>query len=167
MQRDNHTTGDPGEYFQEGKSSDIEWFGPTELQANRCTKSKCSWCRSNHIVGLSSVSHCTMKQVNQNKPNPPLALIEPHIMELWQARLSDKQILAKLHKVFDTTQYGLGRTKFRTIHKSLGLFRTREQAHDPESIRGVMLGLREAYPRAGEREMISHMFHSHGILVSQ
>ena len=57
------------------------------------------------------------------------------------------------------------RTKFRTICKSLGLFRTREQAHDPESIQGVMLDLRKAYPYAGECEMINHMFRSHGIMA--
>ncbi|KAF8435306.1 hypothetical protein L210DRAFT_3613594 [Boletus edulis BED1] len=55
------------------------------------------------------------------------------------------------------------RTKFREIRKSLGLFRTREQAHTVEGIRGIMTKLRSTYPQAGVREMISHLFHSYGM----
>ncbi|KAG6378350.1 hypothetical protein JVT61DRAFT_14075 [Boletus reticuloceps] len=88
-------------------------------------------------------------------------------MRLWQARLTDKEMLSELHKVFDTTQYGLRRTKFREIRKSLGLIRTREQAHTVESICHVMAELRSMYPQAGAREMISHLFHSHGMQVSR
>ncbi|KAG6370288.1 hypothetical protein JVT61DRAFT_12239 [Boletus reticuloceps] len=106
-----------------------------------------------------------MKRVNQDKPNPPLDLIQPHIVRLWQARQTDQEILTELHKVFDTTQYGLGRTKFREIRKPLGLFRTREQAHTVEGIRGIMAKLRSTYPQAGAREMISHLFHSYGMQV--
>ncbi|KAF8430639.1 hypothetical protein L210DRAFT_3614625 [Boletus edulis BED1] len=75
---------------------------------------------------------------------------------------TDQEILSELHKVFDTTQYGLG-TKFREIRKSLGLFRTREQAHTVEGIRSIMTKLRSTYPQAGAREMISHLFHSYGM----
>ncbi|KAH0839434.1 hypothetical protein J3R83DRAFT_215 [Lanmaoa asiatica] len=104
-----------------------------------------------------------MKKAKQNKPNPPLELILPHIMRLWQARLTDEEILSELHKIFDTTQYGLGRTKLREIRNSLGLVRTRDQAHSVETVRHVMAGLRSIYPHAGEREMISHLFHSYGM----
>ena len=38
----------------------------------------------------------------------PLEVLEPHIRWLWQSHLTDEQMLSELHKVFDTTQYGLG-----------------------------------------------------------
>ncbi|KIK77492.1 hypothetical protein PAXRUDRAFT_166681, partial [Paxillus rubicundulus Ve08.2h10] len=58
---------------------------------------------------------------NQNKPSPPLHLIEPHIRWLWKARLTDKDIVAELHKQIDTDMYGIGLTKFVEICNSLGL----------------------------------------------
>lgn len=57
------------------------------------------------------------------------------------------------------------RTKFLQMRKSLGLRRTRDQGHTVESIRSVMPGLRAMYPQAGAREMISLLFHEHGMLV--
>jgi hypothetical protein len=38
----------------------------------------------------------------------PLELIEPHIQRLWAARLTDRQIVAKLQKVIDLSEYGIG-----------------------------------------------------------
>jgi hypothetical protein len=38
----------------------------------------------------------------------PLDIIEPHILRLWKARQTDKQIVAELQKHFDTSRYGLG-----------------------------------------------------------
>jgi hypothetical protein len=38
----------------------------------------------------------------------PLDIIQPHILRLWKARQTDKQIVAELQKHFDTEHYGLG-----------------------------------------------------------
>ncbi|KAF8420586.1 hypothetical protein L210DRAFT_3491406 [Boletus edulis BED1] len=104
---------------------------------------------------------------NQNKPTPPLSLIEPHIRSLWKKHSTDKQIVAKLHQIIDTDQYGIGLTKFIEICKGLRLYRTRQQAHTPDTIRPVMTELHEIYPNAGVREMISLIFHEHDMAVSR
>ncbi|KAI6156717.1 hypothetical protein BKA82DRAFT_4009273 [Pisolithus tinctorius] len=58
-------------------------------------------------------------------------------------------------------------TRFVVICKSLGLVRTRQQAHTPETIQDAMIKLREMYPNAGTREMISLIFFEHDMSVSQ
>lgn len=58
-------------------------------------------------------------------------------------------------------------TKFVAIRKDLGLLRTRQQGHSPETIREVMVGMREMYPDAGVREMIGLLFHEHDMAVSR
>ncbi|KAG1842049.1 hypothetical protein DFJ58DRAFT_732242 [Suillus subalutaceus] len=58
---------------------------------------------------------------NQWKPTPPLDVIEPHILRLWKARQTDRQIVTELQKHFDTSRYGLGLTKFLKIHEGMGL----------------------------------------------
>lgn len=47
----------------------------------------------------------------------------------------------------------------------MGLYRTRKQGHDIESIHGAMLRLRPQYPKAGIREIISLLFHEEGMQV--
>ncbi|KAI6152555.1 hypothetical protein BKA82DRAFT_4338062 [Pisolithus tinctorius] len=103
---------------------------------------------------------------NQWKPNPPVELIEPHVQRLWKACFNDCQILAELRKHIDLSQYGIGLTRFVAIRKSLGLVRTRQQAHTPETIRDAMIKLQEMYPNAGTREMISLIFFEHDMSVS-
>lgn len=49
----------------------------------------------------------------------------------------------------------------------MGLFRTRKQDHDVESIKPAMLRLRAQYPKAGVREMISLLFHEENMLVAR
>ncbi|KAG6369125.1 hypothetical protein JVT61DRAFT_1455 [Boletus reticuloceps] len=97
----------------------------------------------------------------------PLEQIEPHIRRLWATRQTDRQIVTALQKVIDTDQYGIGLTKFIEMRKNLGLTRTRQQGHMPDSIRGQMVELRKMYPHAGVREMISLLFHEHGLCVSR
>ena len=58
-------------------------------------------------------------------------------------------------------------TKFVAIWKDLGLLRTRQQGHSPETIREVMVRMREMYPNAGVREMIGLLFHEHDMAVSR
>ncbi|KAI6156702.1 hypothetical protein BKA82DRAFT_4009262 [Pisolithus tinctorius] len=58
-------------------------------------------------------------------------------------------------------------TRFVVICKSLGLVYTRQQAHTPETIQDAMIKLREMYPNAGTREMISLIFFEHDMSVSQ
>ena len=58
-------------------------------------------------------------------------------------------------------------TKFVAIRKGLGLHRTRQQGHTPDSIRNIMLEMRNMYPDAGVCEMISLLFHEHNIAVSR
>lgn len=57
--------------------------------------------------------------------------------------------------------------KFIEIRKGMGLFRTRQQGHTPESIQDAMLELRAMYPNAGAREMISLLFHEMNMAVSR
>ncbi|KAG2739204.1 hypothetical protein P692DRAFT_20757479, partial [Suillus brevipes Sb2] len=89
----------------------------------------------------------------------PLDVIRPHILRLWKARQTDKQIVAELQKHFDTSQYGLALTKFLKIREGMGLRRTRQQNHSIETIRDTMTNLRAMYPNAGAREVVSLLFH--------
>ncbi|KIO00307.1 hypothetical protein M404DRAFT_153118 [Pisolithus tinctorius Marx 270] len=104
---------------------------------------------------------------NQNKPTPPLDDIEPHIMRMWKAHLTDRQIVAELCKVIDTNEYGIGLTKFIVVCKQMGLIRTHEQGHTADSIQDVMVELRAMYPNAGAREMISLLHHERNMSVSR
>ncbi|KAI5988558.1 hypothetical protein EDD15DRAFT_2389274 [Pisolithus albus] len=105
--------------------------------------------------------------MNQYKPTPPLDQIEPHIRQLWKARLTDKEIIAEVRKHIDTSVYGISLTKFLEIRKQLGLLRTRQQGHTCESIRETMVEMRNMYPDAGVREMIGLLFHEQGMAVSR
>ena len=58
-------------------------------------------------------------------------------------------------------------TKFKAIRKELGLEHTRQQGHTIGSIRGAMIQLREMYPNAGVREIISLLFHEMEMSVSR
>ncbi|KAG2114955.1 hypothetical protein BD769DRAFT_1629964 [Suillus cothurnatus] len=49
----------------------------------------------------------------------------------------------------------------------MGLLRTRQQGHTVESIRDAMLELREMYPKAGMRGIISLLHHEEGMSVSR
>ncbi|KIK91877.1 hypothetical protein PAXRUDRAFT_55494, partial [Paxillus rubicundulus Ve08.2h10] len=104
---------------------------------------------------------------NQWKPSPPLDQIEPHIRRLWKARMTDKQIVQELCKHIDTNQYGIGLTKFVQIRNSLGLRCTRQQGHTPETIYESMVELREMYPKAGAREMVSLLFHERDMAIAR
>ncbi|KAJ6580543.1 hypothetical protein DFH09DRAFT_1246021 [Mycena vulgaris] len=105
---------------------------------------------------------------NQHKPNSPIEDIEPYIREYWKMRKDDKSILRLLndHHI-DKSIYGLGLTRFREIHESLGLFRTRKQDHDVTTIRPAPLRLRAQYPMAGAREIISLLFQEEHMSVSR
>ncbi|KAG1738475.1 hypothetical protein EDB19DRAFT_1982912 [Suillus lakei] len=90
---------------------------------------------------------------NQWKPTPPLDIIQPHILRLWKARQTDKQIVAELQKHFDTQRYGLGLTKFLKVREGMGLRRAHQQHHTVETIHEAMGDLRLTYPNAGAREV--------------
>jgi hypothetical protein len=53
------------------------------------------------------------------------------------------------------------------IHNKLGLRRTRQQGHTPNSIHPAMVELRAMYPDAGVREMIGLLFYEHNMSVSK
>ncbi|KAI6045940.1 hypothetical protein EDC04DRAFT_3024877 [Pisolithus marmoratus] len=76
---------------------------------------------------------------NQNKTPSPLEDIEPHIMHMWKAHLTDWQIVAELCQLINTKQYGISLTKLIQVHKQLGLLRTHQQAHTAESIWDAMI----------------------------
>ncbi|KAG1738721.1 hypothetical protein EDB19DRAFT_1909123 [Suillus lakei] len=97
----------------------------------------------------------------------PLKEITPHILCLWKARQTDKMIVENLWKVIDTSHYGIGITKFKEIRNAMGLQHTRQQNHSIESIHDTMVDLREAYPNAGVREMVSLLFHEKDMSVSR
>ncbi|KAJ7775966.1 hypothetical protein DFH07DRAFT_766906 [Mycena maculata] len=102
---------------------------------------------------------------NQHKPNSPLEDIAPHIHRYWKQRKAILRLLNEYH--IDKTKYGLGLTRFRQIHESLGLYRTRSQHHDINSIRPALLRLRAQYPKAGAREIVSLLFHEENMSVSR
>ena len=58
-------------------------------------------------------------------------------------------------------------TSFRKIRESMGLYRTRQQGLSVADIRTHVQTLREKYPQAGIREMISLLFHEKGLSVSR
>ncbi|KAG1874867.1 hypothetical protein F4604DRAFT_1880769 [Suillus subluteus] len=96
---------------------------------------------------------------NQKKPSPPLDVITPHILRLWKARQTDKQIVQDLQKHYDTSHYGLGLTKFLEICNGMGLQRTRQQGHTVDTVHDAMADLHETYPNVGAREMVNLLFH--------
>lgn len=51
------------------------------------------------------------------------------------------------------------------MREQMGLIRARKQGHDVESIRESMIHLRQQYPKAGAREMVSILFHEENISV--
>ena len=57
--------------------------------------------------------------------------------------------------------------KFKDIRKDMGLKRTWQQAHTPQTIRKTMVEMRQVYLNAGAREMISLLFHEKGMAVSR
>ncbi|KAG2124934.1 hypothetical protein BD769DRAFT_1669092 [Suillus cothurnatus] len=90
---------------------------------------------------------------NQWKPTSPLDIIQPHILRLWKARQTDKQIVAELQKHFNTEHYGLGLTKFLKVHEGMGLRRMHQQLHTVETIHKAMGDLCLTYPNARAQEM--------------
>ncbi|KAG1904187.1 uncharacterized protein F5891DRAFT_1184371 [Suillus fuscotomentosus] len=77
---------------------------------------------------------------------------------------------ADCHRIaehFDTSHYGLGLTKFLKIHEGMGLRRTRQQMHTVETICEAMTDLRQTYPNAGAREMVSLLFHEQNMSVAR
>ncbi|KAJ7728282.1 hypothetical protein DFH07DRAFT_757330, partial [Mycena maculata] len=97
----------------------------------------------------------------------PLEDIAPHIHRYWKQCKDDKAILHLLNEYhIDKTKYGLGLTRFRQIRESLGLYRTRSQHHNINSIRLALLRLRAQYPKAGAREIVSILFHEENMSVS-
>ncbi|KAG2335575.1 hypothetical protein BDR05DRAFT_1006666 [Suillus weaverae] len=104
---------------------------------------------------------------NQNKPTSPLDEIAPHILRLWKARQTNRQIVQELQKHIDTTRYGIGLTTLLKVRKTMGLERTRKQGHTVETIRDAMLALRDTYPNAGAREMVSLLYHEREMSVAR
>lgn len=49
----------------------------------------------------------------------------------------------------------------------MGLERTRKQGHTVETIRDAMLALRDTYPNAGAREMVSLLYHEREMSVAR
>ncbi|KAF8119494.1 hypothetical protein EV363DRAFT_1462101 [Boletus edulis] len=119
------------------------------------------------MLALEPSLHLFKATLVPTRAKPPLGEIIPHIHHLWKARLTDAQIVAELQKHFDTSEYGLGLRKFKDIRKDMGLKRTRQQAHTPQTIHEVMVEMRQVYPNAGAREMISLLFHEKGMAVSR
>ncbi|KAJ6596587.1 hypothetical protein B0H10DRAFT_2441868 [Mycena sp. CBHHK59/15] len=58
-------------------------------------------------------------------------------------------------------------TKFREMRENMGLYRTKKQGHDVDSIRDAMIRLRAQYPRAGQREISGLLFHEEDMSVSR
>ncbi|KAJ7077312.1 hypothetical protein B0H15DRAFT_1003903 [Mycena belliarum] len=81
-------------------------------------------------------------------------------------RLNDKRILELLRtKHLNDTAYGIGLTRFREMREAMGLFRSRKQGHDVDSIREAMQRLRAQYPKAGQREISGLLFHEEDMSV--
>ncbi|KAJ7200378.1 hypothetical protein GGX14DRAFT_660301 [Mycena pura] len=105
---------------------------------------------------------------NQYKPLPPVDVIAPAIIRYWRQRLTDSQILdALLAHHIDASMYGMGLTSFISMRTSMGLLRTRKQAHTVDTIHPVMELLRIQYPNAGAREVVSVLFHEWNMSVSR
>ncbi|KAJ7857101.1 hypothetical protein B0H14DRAFT_3135890 [Mycena olivaceomarginata] len=89
-------------------------------------------------------------------------MVELHILHYWKMRKTDKQIVELLKtEHIDTSRL----TRFRELRESIGLFRARKQAHTPETIQPAMIRLRAQYPKAGQREVCSLLFHEENMNV--
>ncbi|KAF8217983.1 hypothetical protein K438DRAFT_1914178 [Mycena galopus ATCC 62051] len=82
-------------------------------------------------------------------------------------RKSDRDILQLLRSKIDLTRYGIGLTRLRDTRESMGLFRTRQQGHNVESIRPAMVRVRAQYPKAGQRDVSALLFNEEGMSVSK
>ncbi|KAG1740216.1 uncharacterized protein EDB91DRAFT_1082173 [Suillus paluster] len=94
-------------------------------------------------VGVRRIVERFQMQMASSGPNittisAPLDIITPHILHLWKARQTDKQIVEDLQKCFDTSHYGLG---------------TRQQGHTVNTVHDAMANLHEMFPNAGAHEM--------------
>ncbi|KAJ7650764.1 hypothetical protein FB45DRAFT_820169 [Roridomyces roridus] len=109
-----------------------------------------------------------MARGNQHKPLPPVDSVAAYILKYWKKRRTDKWILERLKaKHMDLDRYGMGLTSFIGMRESMGLFRTRKQGHDVESIQAAMGRLRLQYPKAGRQEMLGLLFHEESMSVSR
>ncbi|TEB34660.1 hypothetical protein FA13DRAFT_1707513 [Coprinellus micaceus] len=97
---------------------------------------------------------------NQHLPNHAAAPLDAEL-ELGIARLfyqgkTDNQILDELRDgtYFDTTQYGIGKTRLREYKVTIGCLGARKEGLEVEDIREKMVLLREMYPWSGAREMV-------------
>ncbi|KAJ7601591.1 hypothetical protein B0H17DRAFT_1155239 [Mycena rosella] len=132
------------------------------------------WKKSGHVTGIlvRAVRETYLHTVQPHSEcETPLADIAPHIHKYWKQRKNDKDIVRLLsHHHIDSSKYGLGcysLTRFREIREALGLFGSRKDGHDVESIRPAMLRLRQQYPKAGAREIVSLLFHEENMNVSR
>jgi hypothetical protein len=101
-------------------------------------------------------------------------------------RKNDKEILAiLLDKHIDQEKFGMSYAlsildcleadhsqitrinSFRAMREKMGLFRTRKQGHNLESIRDAMVALRERFPKAGAQEMTHLLFFENNLSVSR
>nr|GAT58506.1 predicted protein [Mycena chlorophos] len=103
---------------------------------------------------------------NQFKLLPPIESVAPAIIKYWKMRKIDRDILdaLKTHHI-DLSQYGMGLTSFIKMREDMGLFRTRKQGHDVESIRPAMIRIRGIYPKAGRKEVSDILFHEENMSV--
>ncbi|KAH6908070.1 hypothetical protein BKA70DRAFT_1372102 [Coprinopsis sp. MPI-PUGE-AT-0042] len=90
-----------------------------------------------------------------------MEVVQPLITFYWSIRLPDTEALKRLlaSGAFDTDVYGMEIKMYRKYRESLGFVTARKQRHTPETIRDDMVDLRAKYPRAGERDMVAHLFH--------
>jgi hypothetical protein len=58
-------------------------------------------------------------------------------------------------------------TKFLKVREGMGLRRTRQQFHTVDTIREAMTDLRQTYPNAGAREVVSLLFHERNMSVAR
>ncbi|KAJ7807137.1 hypothetical protein B0H14DRAFT_3152660 [Mycena olivaceomarginata] len=99
-----------------------------------------------------------MKRNNQYKPLHMILIS----LVLENAQNRHKQIVELLNtKHIDTSRL----TRFRELRESMGLFRARKQAHTPETIQPAMIRLRAQYPKAGQHEVCSLLFHEENMNV--
>ncbi|KAL0568261.1 hypothetical protein V5O48_013733 [Marasmius crinis-equi] len=102
---------------------------------------------------------------NQHKPNPPDELCRPTIEKYWLLGCNDEYIRTKLLENIDTSRYGIGIVRFREMRERLGFKTSRKFQGTIQTLMPVMKTLRVDYPKAGIREMISHLWHEHNMRV--
>jgi len=129
--------------------------------------SQSNWWHSSSTTRRDHTSHSApvenMPDWQEHCPHSAGKAYRHRALWYWVCRL----VLQSSSCYYLTSNHLSRLTKFREIQEGMGLQWTRQQGHSIESICDAMIDLRQMYPKAGIREVISLLFHERDISVSR